>query len=110
MIKGLPQLFVKRNGGVTTEYIYVVDDDFEQKERTLKKKVNILFLGLKEKNYKRIGSFPLKDMVKVSPLSKNKDDPYCKIYSLKEGSHDVPPFKFIRRIDRKAKIDPNYLE
>lgn len=110
MIKGLPQLFIKRDGGVFVEYKFVVDDDFEQKERTLKKKVNRLFLGLKEKKYKRIGSFALKGMIKVQPLSKSKNDPYCKIYSLKEEAHDVPPFEFIRQIDRKAKIDPNYFE
>ena len=110
MIKGLPRLFVHRNGAVTNEYEYVADNNFEQKERTLKKKTNMLFSGLKEKSYKYIGSFALKGMIKVSPLSKSKNDPCCKIYSLKEEAHDVPPFKFIRWIDHKAKIDPNYFE
>ena len=39
MIKGLPQLFIKRDGGVFVEYKFVVDDNFEQKERTLRKSI-----------------------------------------------------------------------
>lgn len=39
MIKGLSQLFIKRNGGVFVEYKFVVDDNFEQKERTLRKNI-----------------------------------------------------------------------
>ena len=39
MIKGIPRLFVHRNGAVTNDYEYVVDKDFEQKERTLKKRI-----------------------------------------------------------------------
>lgn len=110
MIKGLPQLFVKRNGGVFTEYIFVVDDDFEQKERILKKKINRLFVGLKEKNCKCMSSLKEANKIRIMPLSEIEYDPCCKIYSIKEESHNVPPFKFIRQVDRKAKIDPDYFE
>ena len=100
MIKGLPQLFIKRNGGVFVEYKFVVDDNFEQKERTLRKNI------YKEKSHKFVS--PLKKMnAKTAwPISKTKDQ--YKIYSLKEEAHDVPPFKFIRQVDSKAKINPDY--
>lgn len=106
MIKGLPQLFIKRNGGVFVEYKFVVDDNFEQKERTLRKNIYKLFINIKEKSHKFVS--PLKKMnAKTAwPISKTKDQ--YKIYSLKEEAHDVPPFKFIRQVDSKAKINPDY--
>ncbi len=106
MIKGLPQLFIKRNGAVITKYKFVVDDNFEQKERTLRKNIYKLFINIKEKSCKFVG--PLKKMnAKTAwPISKTKDQ--YKIYSLKEEARDVPPFKFIRQVDREAKINPDY--
>lgn len=106
MIKGLPQLFIKRNGGVIVRYKFTVDDDFEQNERTLRK----IFINIKEKSRKFVS--PLKKMNAITawPLSKQErcvKDQY-KIYSLKEEAHDVPPFKFIRQVDREAKINPDY--
>ena len=106
MIKGLPQLFVKRNGGVFVDYKFVVDDNFEQKERTLRKSIYKLSLNIKEKRYKIAN--PLKKInVKTAwPISKTKD--YCKIYTLKEESHNAPSFKFIRQIDCEAKTNPDH--
>lgn len=106
MIKGLPQLFIKRNGGVFVEYKFVVDDNFEQKERTLRKSIYKLSLNIKEKRYKIAN--PLKKIsVKTAwPISKTKD--HYKIYSLKEESHNAPSFKFIRQVDREAKTNPDH--
>ena len=106
MIKGLPQLFVKRNGGVIVRYKFTVDDDFEQNERTLRKNIYKLFINIKEKSRKFVS--PLKKMnAKTAwPISKTKD--HYKIYSLKEESRNVPSFKFIRQVDSKAKINPDY--
>lgn len=106
MIKGLPQLFIKRNGAVITKYKFVVDDNFEQKERTLRKSIYKLSLNTKEKRYEIAN--PLKKIsVKTAwPISKTKD--YYKIYTLKEESSNVPSFKFIRQVDREAKINPDY--
>lgn len=106
MIKGLPQLFVKRNGGVFVEYKFIVDDNFEQKERTLRKNIYKLSINIKEKSRKFAS--PLKKMnAKTAwPISKTKD--HYKIYSLKEESCNVPSFKFIRQVDSKAKINPDY--
>lgn len=110
MIKGLPRLFIERNGAVITTYEFIVDDDFEQKERTLRKNIYKLSINIKEKSRKFVS--PLKKMnAKTAwPLSKQErcvKDHY-KIYSLKEEAHDVPPFKFIRQVDREAKINPDY--
>lgn len=103
MIKGLPQLFIKRNGGVIVRYKFTVDDDFEQNERTLRKNIY---------KYKRKEPQICKSLNAITawPLSKQErcvKDQY-KIYSLKEEAHDVPPFKFIRQVDREAKINPDY--
>ena len=105
MIKGLPQLFIKRYGGVLVEYKFVVDDNFEQKERTLRKNIYKLSINIKEKSCKFVS--PLKKMnAKTAwPISKTKD--YYRIHSLKE-SHNVPHFKFIRQVDREAKINPDH--
>lgn len=106
MIKGLPQLFIGRNGAVSVEYKFVVDDNFEQKERTLRENIYKLSLNIKRKSHKFAG--PLKKMnAKTAwPISKTKD--YYKIRPLKEESHNVPSFKFIRQVDSKAKINPDY--
>lgn len=106
MIKGLPQLFIKRDGAVITKYKFVVNDNFEQKERTLRKNIYKLSINIKEKSRKFVS--PLKKMnAKTAwPISKTKDQ--YKIYSLKEEARDVPPFKFIRQVDREAKINPDY--
>lgn len=86
MIKGLPQLFIKRNGGVIVRYKFTVDDDFEQNERTLRKNIYKLSINIKEKSRKFVS--PLKKMNAITawPLSKQErcvKDQY-KIYSLKE--------------------------
>lgn len=106
MIKGLPQLFIERNGAVIVKYKFVVDDNFEQKERTLRKNIYKLSINIKEKSRKFVS--PLKKMnAKTAwPISKVKD--HYKIRSLKEEAHDVPPFKFIRQVDHEAKINPDY--
>lgn len=108
MIKGLPQLFVKRNGGVYVEYKFVVDDDFEQNERTLRKRICKLFINTKEKSHKFASPLNKMNTKTTWPLRKTKENASCRIYSLKEEAHDVPPFKFIRQVDREAKTNPDY--
>lgn len=110
MIKGLPQLFIKRNGGVIVRYKFTVDDDFEQNERTLRKNIYKLSIKYKRKEPQICKSFKKMNAITAWPLSKQErcvKDQY-KIYSLKEEAHDVPPFKFIRQVDREAKINPDY--
>ncbi len=106
MIKGLPQLFIKRNGAVITKYKFVVDDNFEQKERTLRKSIYKLSLNIKEKRYKIASPLKKINVKTARPISKTKD--YYKIHPLKGESHNVPSFKFIRQVDREAKTNPDY--
>ena len=108
MIKGLPQLFIKRNGGVFVEYKFVVDDYFEQNERTLRKSICKLFINTKERNHKFASPLNKMNTKTIWPLRKTKKNASCRIYSLKEESHNVPSFKFIRQVDSKAKINPDY--
>ena len=108
MIKGLPQLFIKRNGGVFVEYKFVVDDYFEQNERTLRKSICNLFINTKERSRKFASPLNKMNTKTIWPLQKTKENASCRIYSLKEESHNVPSFKFIRQVDREAKINPDY--
>lgn len=110
MIKGLPRLSVHRNGAVTNEYEYVADNNFEQKERTLKKRIRRLCLNLKEKNTPIYSLRYKSTRGRIISLRGYRDDPWERVDTISEYSHNVPCLKFIRWIDRKSRIDPDYFE